>query len=288
MRTVKIDFTAPELLPDGKDLGFIGEHNATELVIIPPEEMTACEDIATYIVAFATNGEVIYSDSYLKTAEITVPLTARLTRDYYLAVQLEGYDSLGGLVVKSPLVTMLQLAPSARGTGTETDGGSISGSAPSVGSGHSHENKQILDSLGISGSSLTFNGKAVGGAVLGSKYYTNDWSDGTVVSDIFTSGSVIFLISEDMPENRIITDISVLWRENDVDTEYTLLALKINAFINDSATITVGRKPEFFEDLDMYAVASISSIITSDSKFYSSISMSEGHVIGFTVHYLEV
>lgn len=288
MRTLKIDFTSAKVLPEGNDAGYIGEHNATQLVITPPIEMKDCAEIATYVVAFTTGRGVLYSDSILKTEEITVSLTSKLTTDYYLGVQLEGYDSEGKLVVKSPLVTQLQLSPSARGTGVEADGGSINGGSPVV-AGHSHDNKEVLDLIDKNGNDLTFNGQRVGGAVAGNKYYQNDWNDGTMSADVFTSESVLFLINENYPENRIITDITVKYGEGENVQEFSLFDMLATGHISGNANITIARKPAYYENIGMYAVANISNTgNTGVSKFYSWVTLSDSSLKGFTVHWLEV
>lgn len=289
MRKLTIDFTSAKLLPDGSDLGYIGEHNATEITVIPPEEMAACESIATYVVAFATSNGVLYSDSFLKTDEISVSLTSKLTTDYYLGVQLEGYDSEGMLVVKSPLVTQLQLSPSARGMGSETDGGSINGSAPSA-DGHSHENKNVLDLLSADGEILMYNGKSIGGGVTsGSKFYNNDWVEGIINYDTFATPSVIFEINEDYPENRIITDISVRWERDGEEIDYSLFELLTNLQISGASTFSISRKPVYDKFNDIYIVAQIANIGESTvSPFYAAVLTSDSAIKGFTVHYLEV
>ena len=288
MRTLKIDFTSAKVLPEGNDAGYIGEHNATQLVITPPIEMSECESIATYVVAFTTGGGVLHSDNILKTDEITVSLTSKLTTDYYLGVQLEGYDSEGELVVKSPLVTQLQLSPSARGTGAESDSGSINGNSPVI-SGHAHENKDTLDLIGMDEKGLTFNGQKVGGAVIGSKYYENNWVNGSVTADMITSPSVIFFINEQYPENRIITDISVRFEKDGEIRDYSFFEMMFNSLISALSCITFVKNPLYEENTDMYAIANITNIGGSkDSPFYYSVSFADGCVHGFTVHWLEV
>ena len=324
MRTLTIDFTSAKLLPEGSDAGYIGEHNATQLKIIPPVEMAECESIATYVVAFATGRGVLYSDSFLKSEEITVSLTAKLTTDYYLGVQLEGYDSEGELVVKSPLVTQLQLSPSARGTGCENDGATIEGGFVSAGhthdnkdvldlfgtengkltfdgdevggspdeNSHSHENKSVLDGLSADGDNLLFNGKNIGGgtgsAVLGSKYYANNWGDGLIIVDAISSGTVDFLINEDYPENRIITDILVHINEGGTVEQYSFARLYSNGELGGTSAPFICSKPELNSAYSLYTVAFISNLSATSSNFYSRLSISDTAIEGFTVRYMEV
>lgn len=288
MRTLKIDFTSAKLLPEGNDAGYIGEHNATQLLIIPPVEMTECESVATYVVAFATSRGVLYSDSFLKSDEIIVSLTSKLTADYYLGVQLEGYDSEGELVVKSPLITQLQLSPSARGMGSEADSGSINGDV-SAGSNHSHENKKVLDLIGQSGDSLTFNGGKIAGVTMGSKYYENNFNDALFAADNFSSPSVCIYINEEYPENRIITDISIRFEKDGTEHDYSFLEMITNFLVSGISCHCFSRKPMFDENQGMYAVANITNIgDISSSPFYADAKISDGAIKGLTIHYLEV
>lgn len=164
MREIRIDFTNENMLPDGCDVGLIGEHNATDIVITPPAEMAECEEITSYTAAFVTDGKIIRSDSYEKAETITVSLCSQLTQDHTLGVQLEGYDGTGGLVVKSKLITGLRLLPSAGGDEAEfvsDANGIVSQINANTLARHSHENASVLDKLGEADGNLTFDGVAV-------------------------------------------------------------------------------------------------------------------------------
>ncbi|MBE6820008.1 MAG: hypothetical protein E7516_03045 [Ruminococcaceae bacterium] len=163
MRTVKIDFNAENMLPDGELIGRMGEHNATHLAISPTEEMASCDEITSYVAAFVTEGRIIRTDFQPKAKEITVPVCAQLTQGHTLSVQLEAYDGKGSLVVKSP-VALLRLLPSAGGDETDYDsenGGLVSQINLNILSRHSHENTSVLDNLGESGGRLTYGGEPV-------------------------------------------------------------------------------------------------------------------------------
>ncbi len=164
MRTVRIDFTSENFLPDGDILGRMGEHNATDIVITPTEEMLQCEDIINYVAAFVTDGKIIRSDLYPKAETVTVPLCAQLTQDHSLGVQLEGYDGEGSLVVKSPIVTDLKLLPSAGGDEADLDsedGGIVSQINLNTLARHSHENGKILNNFSEEGDTLLYKGMPV-------------------------------------------------------------------------------------------------------------------------------
>lgn len=164
MRTLRIDFTAENMLPDGDLAGRMGEHNATDLIITPPAEMTQCEEIVNYVAAFVTEGKIIRTDFYPKAETITVSLCSQLTQDHSLSLQLEAYDGTGGLVVKSPIVSELRLLPSAGGDETDFDGesgGMVSQINLNTLARHSHSNMGVLEKFGENSGKLTYNGIAV-------------------------------------------------------------------------------------------------------------------------------
>lgn len=164
MRTLRIDFTAENMLPDGDLAGRMGEHNATDLIITPPAEMAQCGEIVNYVAAFVTEGKIIRTDFYPKADTITVSLCSQLTQDHSLSLQLEAYDGTGGLVVKSPIVSELRLLPSAGGDETDFDGesgGMVSQINLNTLARHSHSNMGVLEKFGEDSGKLTYNGIAV-------------------------------------------------------------------------------------------------------------------------------
>ncbi|MEE1011601.1 MAG: hypothetical protein U0L11_06155 [Acutalibacteraceae bacterium] len=164
MRTLRIDFSAENMLPDGEYIGRIGEHNATSLIITPPAEMAECEAILNYVAAFVTEGKIIRSDFYPKSDQVEIPLCAQLTQDHSLGVQLEGYDDKGGLVVKSAVIGELKLLPSAGGDATDFDsenGGMVSQINLNTLARHEHSNTDVLSGLGEKNGILTYNGESV-------------------------------------------------------------------------------------------------------------------------------
>lgn len=173
LRTVTIDFTAEN--PVGQRVGgYLGEHNATELLIIPPPEMTENAAVTAYAAVFTTGGKRIVSRTYGSSEEICVPIWQQLTQNPVLNVQLEAYDGDGELVAKSPMV-YLALLPAARGAETETDYGSngiAAEIAENTKSRHSHDNKAVLDKLGSDGDSLTYDGQPIKG---GGSSTQGDW-----------------------------------------------------------------------------------------------------------------
>lgn len=166
IRRITINFTAQQPV-NCRMCGYIGEHNATELLIIPPVEMAENAAVTVYAAVFTTNGKRIPSRTYLKNEELSIALWQQLTQSPVLNVQLEAYDGDGELVAKSPMV-YLALLPAARGAETETDYGS-NGIAAEIAENtklrHEHDNKTVLDKLGSDSDSLTYDGQSVNGKV---------------------------------------------------------------------------------------------------------------------------
>lgn len=173
IRRITIDFTAQQPI-NCRMCGYIGEHNATELLIIPPVEMAENAAVTVYAAVFTTNGKRIPSRTYLKNEELSIALWQQLTQSPVLNVQLEAYDDAGELVAKSQLV-YLALLPAARGTDSETDYGA-SGIAAEIAANtkarHEHGNKAVLDKLGTDGDSLTYDGQPIKGGGGGKQ---SDW-----------------------------------------------------------------------------------------------------------------
>lgn len=176
IRRITIDFTAEN--PVGQRVGgYLGEHNATELLIIPPPEMTENAAVTAYAAVFTTGGKRIVSRTYGSSEAICVPIWQQLTQNPVLNVQLEAYDDGGELVAKSQLV-YLALLPAARGTDAETDygeNGIAAEIAANTKSRHEHGNKPVLDRLGIGNSTkLTLDGKTVENVYVGETEPTDD------------------------------------------------------------------------------------------------------------------
>ena len=173
IRRITIDFTAQQPI-NCRMCGYIGEHNATELLIIPPAEMAENAAVTAYAAVFTTGGKRIVSRTYGNSEEICVPIWQQLTQNPVLNVQLEAYDGDGELVAKSPMV-YLALLPAARGAETEADYGS-NGIAAEIAENtklrHSHDNKAVLDKLGTDGDSLTYDGQPIKG---GGSSTQGDW-----------------------------------------------------------------------------------------------------------------
>ena len=113
MRQITIDFNTQTYPLFG---GYVGEHNATEIVAIKPVDMSG----ANYSFAFMTNGEVIHSEYFSANEEIKVKLWQQLTMDNDLYVQLEAYDESGNYIGKSSTVKLM-LSNSVHGVDVVAD-----------------------------------------------------------------------------------------------------------------------------------------------------------------------
>lgn len=113
MRQITVDFSSPT---SPLFAGYIGEHNATELITTKPEELSG----EMYSLAFMTNGEVIHSKFFSADEEIRVLLWKQLTQENILYVQLEAYKENGAYLGKSAKVKLL-LSNSVHGTDVVAD-----------------------------------------------------------------------------------------------------------------------------------------------------------------------
>lgn len=111
MRQIAIDFKTSPI-----EAGYLGEHNATEIVVAKPSDLSGLQ----FSVAFQTNGEVIHSKYFSADEEIRVSLWQQLTQDNVLGVQLESYDENGAYIGKSATVRLL-LKNSVHGTDVVAD-----------------------------------------------------------------------------------------------------------------------------------------------------------------------
>ena len=174
IRNFRILFpSADNILPDGDFAGYVGEHNATLLEITPPKEMTDCEDIATYRIAFElTNCRAVHSDPITKAVSISMLLPAQVTSSKVISVQLEGYSTDNNLVAKSEKISKIKFYPSVCGVETGADNkpfGIVAEVTANTQARHKHSNAAVLDSLSDSGGTLQYNGKPISGVTVDSK-----------------------------------------------------------------------------------------------------------------------
>lgn len=214
LRTVTIDFTAESPISK-KEIGLIGEHNATTLNIIPPIDMSTNANISTYTIAFQTgSGAVLHSKTFTQGEEISVDLWQQLTLSATLGVQLEGNDNDGNLIAKSRFVRGLVFMPSPCGKEGDVDTGNdsvVSEIAENTKARHTHDNKSVLDKLAVGADGkLVFDGSAVssvGGiyaAKTAVKYPREFWKMRTagMVTSVEVSAEAVQFISQNLTANK--------------------------------------------------------------------------------------
>lgn len=145
------------------DVGVIGEHNATELVITPPSVMP---DGAEYRLCFNPGGlSELLSPSDNKT--IAYPLPAAVTSSAYCCVTLIGYVN-DEQIYKSRMVRLhfsqsadgdMQIDPQKPGIVDEINANTKAR--------HNHGNKETLDKFGETDGNPTYNGQPIGGGTVG-------------------------------------------------------------------------------------------------------------------------
>lgn len=164
MRTLRIDFRSENILPDGCIAGRTGEHNATTLIITPPDEMLNSEEAKNFCIVFETGSEIIHSEVMVKAETLKISLWKQLTKNKCLAVQVEAYDSNGEFIAKSPTVSLI-LRPSLEGNKAQTDTENPDFISEFLKTKHSHENKDVLDKFGeAEDGSPIYNGKKIEGS----------------------------------------------------------------------------------------------------------------------------
>jgi len=160
MRTIRIDLTQPP--SRAVDAGVKGEQNAAVLHLIPPAEVSS--EAAYYRIAFEWNAGVVLTDALALTdGEVVYTLSTPLTNQNPLPFTLEGYRADGSYVGKSSLVS---LAFGHAVVGCLTD--PTAGDAQTIGkevaantaARHTHENKDVLDEIGMEDNLPTWQGSS--------------------------------------------------------------------------------------------------------------------------------
>ncbi len=276
IRIYTIDFTAETILPtDGSILGYQGENNATTLSIIPPEEMTACEDIVAYKVAFELNNcRHTRSETIAKNSPVEVLLSSLITSSKEISVQLEGYGADGNLVVKSPKVTKLTFDDSVGGVSVdnESENAAAAEIAANTVARHTHENADILNELAENEEgNLTYKGSKIGGGERATETAEFDANGGTISITEGANNSLIFKVSESagISAGDIVTDVEFLYDGNYISIKELYLVDGQNYFYN------IGRT---FADAEGVFVANIgfggtmfNTVIQSFYNYESSI-----------------
>lgn len=209
MRTVLIDFN--ESVPCKQTIiGYVGEHNATEIVVTPPDILASNEAVTSYIIAFVTGGMIIHSKPFNKAETLAVKLWKQLTLETVMGIQLEAYDDNQNFIGKSEFISSLRFLPSACGDDTVADTDNpdiVSAVVANTSARHTHANIETLNKLGDSNGSLTYDGKAVGGRQ--TTTVTLDISEATLDSPM-SSSTIIFLGNTNkVPENAEIVSVEL-------------------------------------------------------------------------------
>ncbi len=108
-------------MPQKTVLGRMGEHNASELVFTPPEELSEEERTDHYRVAFFTGGKTYLSEMYAE-VPFTVPVWHELTGNSRMSLQIIAYDESREFVGKSPKIGGFYFEPSVSGAAVELGG----------------------------------------------------------------------------------------------------------------------------------------------------------------------
>lgn len=163
MRELTIDFNLENPLSGGCEAGYIGENNATTLIVKPGASIlnTGCSSFA---VVFLTHGEIYRTEQFTPASEFRIMLGAHLTQDHYLSLQIEGYSARNDVLYKSPMITKIHFMPSIQGNESEIDPKDYqiySQIALNTQSRHSHSNTAVLNRLKAEDGTLFYNGSPV-------------------------------------------------------------------------------------------------------------------------------
>ncbi len=276
MREVRIDFTKNEYLPDGRDIGRIGEHNATNLVITPPTEMTDCAEILSLIAVFAGDGKLFRTEQYPKEAQITVPLCSPLTQSHSLSFQLEGYGSDGNLIVKSPLITGLRLLPSADGDEADyesSDSGLVAEISANTLARHTHENADVLGKFGENDGVPTYNGQPLGSRKTKTTVYDLFEGEGYAFVEATGMRKALLFVNNEITATPIAEGTEILSVEMHFSTDAFpewVSVDNMNAFDPMTPHI-VNHSTAFYESSIGYMCVAALFFPTSGSLFYSTL-----------------
>ncbi|MBQ3007462.1 MAG: hypothetical protein IJD78_07875 [Clostridia bacterium] len=163
MRELIVDFNLENPLSGGCDAGYIGENNATKLILKPSSEHLG-SGAAFFVAVFMSKGEIFRSEHFAPSEAFEILLGSHLTRDHYLKVQLEGYAEEDMLVCKSPMISEIRLLPSIEGCECEIDVCDyLLRTQIELNSEfrHAHKNAEDLSLLRGKGGKLLFSGKSV-------------------------------------------------------------------------------------------------------------------------------
>ena len=163
MRELTVDFSLENPLSGGCCAGYIGENNATKLILKPSAEHLGSGAVF-FVAVFMSKDKVFRSEHFEPAEAFEIMLGSHLTRDHCLRVQLEGYAEKNMLVCKSPTVSGIRLLPSITGSECAVDKGDyLLRTQIELNSEfrHAHENFPTLSLLSEKSKKLSYNGKTV-------------------------------------------------------------------------------------------------------------------------------
>lgn len=163
MRELTVDFNSENPLSGGAEAGYIGENNATKLILKLSDELLASGS-SFFVAVFMSRGEIYRSEHFAPAESFEIMLGSHLTQDHYLKVQIEGYSEENMLICKSPMVSEIRLMPSISGCESEIDKENYllkTQIALNSECRHTHENSDTLSLIGEKNGRLTYNGEIV-------------------------------------------------------------------------------------------------------------------------------
>jgi hypothetical protein len=179
MRQIYIDLTTDRAPSSaGSFIGYIGEHNATELLISIPQTMVNKSD---YQVLVFQSGPMVFrsgritedstKNTYRDGNTIHSLISKSLTRVTALSIQVECYkedfDGQTTLVGKTQTVPNLMLKPSPDGFPAFNYDGSYEDIDKAIDNAHKHDNLELLHKFGVDEEgALTFDGYRVGNSAV--------------------------------------------------------------------------------------------------------------------------
>lgn len=281
------------MLPDGNVLGYQGEHHATLLSITPPTEMTECEEIAGYKVAFQLNNcRCCHSELIDKAPSVDILLSSQITSSKEISVQLEGYSADGNLVIKSKKVTKLLFDDSVAGTNViynDREHGTTADIAANTFARHTHSNADVLNEFGENAEGKpTYKDEVIGGAAFErpteTKIFLNDFSYEPNMDTSSTVADRIY-INALRDEQNDLSGKEVKKIEYSINGEWVDIRDLISKYPTHAYAINMNRSFQYtdMQDNDTVCFAVIGYIVTGGNEFMQEINNSNQD--GFRVTY---
>lgn len=232
MRQIYIDLTTDKAPSSaGSFIGYIGEHNATELLISIPQTMVNKSD---YQVLVFQSGPMVFrsgritedntKNTYRDGNTIHSLISKSLTRVTALSIQVECYkedfNGEASLVGKTQTVPNLMLKPSPDGFPAFNYDGSYEDIDKAIDNAHKHDNLEVLHKFGMDDDgALTFDGYAVGSSAVKTYNTPSEFPETAKI------GTIAFAENDD--EEVVVTDTPIA-----INTLYERLRFKQNPDVN--------------------------------------------------------